>query len=191
MNLDVQAVARVVIDRARERQFVVSGDIRAELARAGLTQGSWREVVVAARPALRCLRGRYYYAAPAAEELRGRVRQEARDLARMRRAVRDVLRQGRRPRAGEHRGRRRVPLVRPVRVVTGAGEELHFIAQDVSLSGMRLIGNRGLAGQKVWVEVPKARGGSWRFSVAVLWAKPIGDGLIQQGGVFVGSARRR
>lgn len=188
---DVQVAARAVIDRARQREYLLSGDIRVEAARAGLAEDSWRDVVVAARPALRMVRGRYYYTAPAAQGLRGRVRQEARDLARMRRTVREFLRNGRRQGEAEQRQCGRLPFVCPVRVVTAAGEELNFISQDVSLSGIRLIGNRSLAAQRVTVEVPKARGGAWRFGVAVLWAKTIGDGLVQQGGVFVGAAGKK
>ncbi|HVS38390.1 MAG TPA: PilZ domain-containing protein, partial [Gemmataceae bacterium] len=127
---------------------------------------------------------RYYYSAPVSE----RVRQEQSQQQNVRRAVDELLR--RHP-AGdvapfERRGQDRVDFVQSVAVRAENGEEFTLLSRDLSTTGVRLVGTRRLLGQKVHVLFPAPDGeASCDFVVRILWTCAVGDGLFENGGVFL------
>jgi hypothetical protein len=66
-------------------------------------------------------------------------------------------------------------------VITEDGREFTLLSRDLSASGIRLIGTRRLLGQRI-----KVRIGALDFQVRVLWACPVGDDLVENGGTFLG-----
>jgi hypothetical protein len=76
--------------------------------------------------------------------------------------------------------------LQPVRVVTAGGRVFTFLSRAPSPSCIRLIGTRGLLGQKVRVLFPSGapRGRVMR----ILWTCPAGDDLVENGGVFLADA---
>ena len=85
---DLQEVANAVVRRAQGQGSVRPGEIRAELARLGVPEKQWKEIVGLAGDLLHYRRGRYYYEArtssPLQEEDRQRkaVHQTVRELIR-------------------------------------------------------------------------------------------------------------
>lgn len=87
-------------------------------------------------------------------------------------------------RKSERREKGRIDLVQPVEVVTETGETLTLLTRDISEVGIRLIGTRRFLGQRVTVRFPAEIGGV-QFAVRILWACPIGDDLVENGGTFL------
>jgi hypothetical protein len=81
----------------------------------------------------------------------------------------------------ERREAGRVEFIQPVKVITDDGNEFTLLTRDLSASGIRLIGTRRLLGQRVTVRI-----GALDFKVRVLWACPVGDDLVENGGSFLG-----
>jgi len=87
-------------------------------------------------------------------------------------------------RTAERRERGRTDLVLPVEVRTESGQTFTLMSRDVSDAGIRLVGTRRLLGQRVTVRVPLGAG-HVEFTVRILWACPIGDDLVENGGTFL------
>jgi hypothetical protein len=180
---NLRTVATTVVRRAERQGYVVSREIRAELTAAGLPEGQWKEVVALARTSLNYRSGRYHYIRPVSPRL-----QQAED---QRAAIRQAI--GRfldsRPAPADQDDRRhedRVNLVQPVRVRTEDGREGQMLCRDLSPTGIRLIGNRSLLGQKIQVVLPLPDGSQGAsFLVRVLWTAAVADGLFDNGGTFL------
>jgi hypothetical protein len=180
---NLQSIADRVIRRAKRQGYVVSSDIRDELSQAGLPDTLWKDVAALARPSLAYRRGRYYFEAPVST----RVRQEQARQRDIQKAVRQIIR---RQRADadrvERRGQDRIDFVQPVKVVTDDEREFTLLSRDLSTSGIRLVGTRGLLGQKVRVLIPRDdQKAPWSFRVRILWTCTIGDDLVENGGTFL------
>ena len=106
----------------------------------------------------------------------------------VRRTVRQLIREYRAPAdAPERRREERADFVRPVRVVTEDLGAFAMLTRDLSAGGIRLLGTRRLLGQKVHVLLPAGQGSPpWDFLVHVLWTRVVGDGLVENGGAFLG-----
>jgi hypothetical protein len=76
--------------------------------------------------------------------------------------------------------------LQPVRVVTAGGRVFTFLSRAPSPSGVRLIGTRGLLGQKVRVLFPDGAPGG--RVVRILWTCPVGADLVENGGAFLADA---
>jgi hypothetical protein len=109
------------------------------------------------------------------------------DRAKIERAVGRLIRQYRgRASRQERRRQDRVDFVHPVTVWTEDGNELTVLSRDLSLTGVRLISSFSLLGQKVHVLLPAADGGNpYHFFVQVLWSYAVGDGLFENGAMFL------
>jgi hypothetical protein len=185
---DLKGIADVVVRRAQEQGFVVPREIRAELVRAGVPEAHWKEVVALARPALSYRSGRYYYLAPAVARLRARTRQEQDQLRTISKAVRQLIRRYKAVAIQtERREHGRIHFIQPIKVLAADQNELKFLSRDLSHTGLRMIGNRNLLGQKVRVLIPPvdSGGGQWCFQVHILWANVVADGIFENGGIFV------
>ena len=158
--------------------------MREELTQAGAPEALWKDVVALARRSLTLRRGRYYYNHPVSE----RVRQEQTQQLGVRQAVEQLL-QGARPNGAtpiERRLQDRVDYVQTVTVRTEDGGEFTLLSRDLSATGIRLVGTRRLLGQKVHVLAPApGQDKPYDFLVRILWTCAVGDGLYENGGVFL------
>lgn len=176
-------VANEVILRARKQGFVVPREVREELAKLGVADDLWKDVVALARPSLSLRNGRYYYDDPTSS----RVRQEQDQQQDVRKAVRELVRQHRLDESNvERRSQDRIDFVQPVKVRTEDGREFTLLTRDLSPTGIRLVGTRRLLGQKITVSIPRADSPKpWNFVVRVLWTCALGDDMVENGGAFV------
>jgi hypothetical protein len=180
-------ICRDVIARAQRQGHVDRHEICAELVRARLPEARWRDVVAAAQPHLRDQNGRYYYSPPTVARLRARVREETQEARQAKHSIRLLIEEAKaKPSVLERRAHERVPFLQPVEILTPDGHTLRFLSQDISLTGIQLIGNCSLLGQKVRVRISRVSRSPVTIVLLVLWAAEAGDGLVQQGGVFVG-----
>jgi hypothetical protein len=180
---NLHCIVERVILRAKRQGFVVASDIRDELNQAELPATLWKNVAALARQSLTYRRGRYYFVEPVSP----RMRQEQALKRDIQKAVRHIIR---RHRAGagrvERRGQDRIDFVQPVKVVTDDQREFTLLTRDLSTNGIRLVGTRGLLGQKVRVLIPRDdEPTAWSFSVRILWTCTIGDDLVENGGTFL------
>ena len=179
----LQGVADEVVRRAQRQGYVVAREVRKELARAGLPESVWKDVLALARPSLNYRRGRYY-AAPVSD----RVRAEQSQQQDVRRAVERLVGQ---PQGGargvERREQGRVDFIQQVQVTTEDNRTFTLLTRDLSATGLRLIGTRRLLGQKVRVRIA-AGGADFDFTVRVLWTCPVGEDLVENGGTFISVA---
>jgi hypothetical protein len=179
----LQAVAEMVVRRAQSQGHVLAREVREELARAGLEESLWKDVLALARASLSYRRGRYHYTAP----LSARVQAEQTQQRDIHAAVRQLIEQHQRARASvERREQDRVDFVHPVTVITEDQRRLTLLSRDLSANGIRLVGTRRLLGQKVRVLIPTGEGQPpAEFLVRVLWTCPLGEDLVENGGQFV------
>lgn len=179
----LQGVADAVVRRAQRQGFVVSRDVRDELAAAATPEDLWKDVLALARPSLSYRHGRYYYS-PAFGD---RARAEQKLQQQLRKAVRQVLRRHRTgPGDVERRKHDRVAIVQPVKVRTEDNREFTCLTRDLSPTGIRLVGTRRLLGQKVEVRLADGEGmPPWRFAVRILWTCPLGEDMFENGGTFL------
>jgi hypothetical protein len=186
----LQHIADAVCRRAQRDGFVVPSQVRAELTEAGLADSQWKSVVQLLGSSLRYRHGRYYYVPSGSPRMRARVRQDQRQHRAVDRVVRHLIRQQRQAEAAmvERRASKRISYVQPVEVRTADLRTLHWVTREVSVTGIRLIGNCGLQGQKieVWVPRPTKTEETYGFLVQVLWSCAVGDGLFENGGIFLG-----
>jgi hypothetical protein len=180
---DLRGIASAVIRRAERQGYVVPREVRAELASAGLPEAHWKEVLTLARESLSYRSGRYYYINPLGS--RPVPHEEQRQA--IADAIRQLLKQHQAKQAGsERRQEGRVDFVQPVKIVTEDGREVQVLSRDLSPAGIRLVGTRSLLGQKVRVLLPMQEGGApATFLVRILWTGAAGEGLFENGGVFL------
>lgn len=180
---NLQGVAERVMRRAQRQGFVVASEVREELTAAQLPDSLWKDTLALARPALRYQGGRYYYTAP----LSARVRQEQSQQRSIARAIRQIVRARRRSaQSPERREQDRIDFIEPIRVVAADGSAFTLLSRDLSPTGIRLIGTRRLLGQKLRLHLPAPDGnGTREFLVRILWTCPVGDDLVENGGVFL------
>jgi hypothetical protein len=88
----------------------------------------------------------------------------------------------------ERREQERVEFVQPVRVITEDHLEFNMLSRDLSTAGIRLIGRQRLLGRKVHVIIRGSDSAARDFLVRILWTCPMGDELIENGGVFLSVA---
>jgi hypothetical protein len=181
--LNLQTIAEQVVRRARRQGYVVPRDVREELARAGLPETSWKEVLTQTKPALSLRSGRYYFPAPNNDP----VRQAQTQQEDVRRAVRRLIRQHRQAAARvERRSQDRLDFIQPVKVHIEDGTEVTLLSRDLSTTGIRLVGTRRLLGHKVRVSIPQADDGPpCVFVVRILWTCAVGDELFENGGMLL------
>ena len=180
---DLQEVANAVIRRAQRQGSVRASDIREELARTKVPKTQWKEVVGLSGPLLRYHRGRYYYEAPPNTPLQREEKQQKL----IQHTVRQLIQHYKKDHARiERRERGRISFVQSVTVRTEDGRELSLLSRDLSEAGIRLIGTSSLLGHKVEIEVPGPEGHEpARFVARILWTCAAGDGLFENGGVFL------
>ncbi len=180
---ELQGIAAAVVRRAQRQGFIVPREVRAELRAATLPEELWKEVVGLAGSALVRRQGRFYYLSPVSV----RIEQERHQQRVIHRAVRQLIRQYQADAARtERRQEGRIDFIQPVKVHTEDRRELTLLCRDISTTGLRLVGTRGLLGQKVRVFIPRGPDREPRcFLVRVLWTCAIGDDLYENGGTFL------
>jgi hypothetical protein len=183
---ELHRVANLLIQRARREGFVRSGDVRAELVQAGLAEEDWEKVVALAGPALVYAKGRYYPA-------EGTKVTPTRGQQRIERVAARLIRRCRATTAREERRReRRIDFIQPVEVLTEGGHELTVLSRDLSLTGVRLISAQSLLGQKIHLLLPgDDKGVPYHFLGRVLWSCAVGDGLFENGALFLDTFPQR
>lgn len=180
--VDLQRVADAVTRRAAEQGYLLPRQVREEVASAGADAALWKDVLKLASPHLVHRKGRYYYVSASSPQ---RENQERRVQA-IHSAVHELVQAYRQ--VAEIQDRReadRMTYMQPVTATTPDGEQLRVLTKDISSSGMRLIGNRGLLGQKLRVTVPSVSGPERIFLVRILWTCMVGDDLYENGGSFM------
>jgi hypothetical protein len=102
------------------------------------------------------------------------------------RAVGGLIQQYRSRAARQERRRQdRVDFIQPVTVWTEDGGELTLLSRDLSLNGVRLISSSSLLGQKIHVLLPVDGDDPYHFFVRVVWSYAVGDGLFENGAMFL------
>jgi len=176
-------VARAVVRRARQKGFVLARDIRAELAEAGLPEADWKQIITLARGMLDYRHRKYYYK----ESVSAPVIAEQKQQRAIRRAIRQLIRSyARREAEAERRQQDRYRVVLPIRVQMEDQRELTLLSHDLSVAGIRLIAPQGLLGQKLDIFLPKTETHkTLRLRVRILWTCAVGDGLFENGGIYL------
>jgi hypothetical protein len=183
---ELHRVAELLVARAQREGFIRAGDVRAELVQAGLAEADWEQVVALAGPALVYNRGRYY----PAESTRT---VSARERQRIERVASRLIRHYQTAASRQERRREsRIDFIQPVEVLTEDGRTLTVLSRDLSLTGVRLIASQSLLGQKIQVVLPgKGRNAPHRFLVRILWTCAVGDGLFENGALFLDTCLER
>jgi hypothetical protein len=180
---ELQAVAHAVVRRAERQGFVLPSEIREELAQQRIPKGQWKEIVELSRPILRYRQGRYYYQPLLSPRMREEQRQQRAIHLTIRRLVRDYKKNHA---LDERRQQGRVDFIQPVKVRTENQRELAVLSRDLSTTGIRLLGTQSILGQKVEVLIPGPDGGDpCSFVTRILWTCTVGDGLFENGGIFL------
>jgi hypothetical protein len=176
---DLNHVVDVLVNRARQQGFVCPQDIRAELEKANLAATPWEEIIDLAGQALVLHEGRYYPAGGASPVVRRQQRIE--------RTLRRLIRRYRSTAAREERRRQdRIELIRPVEVWAEDGRVLTLLSRNLSRTGLCLISAQSLLGEKIHVLLPGPDGEEpYHFLARIVWAFMVGDGLFENGGVFL------
>jgi hypothetical protein len=185
---DLQGVADAVVRRAESQGYVVAKDVRDELAKAGLAQAQWKDVLELAKPSLRYRQRRYYYEQPGLSFVRDHPREDQRQKREVHQAIRDLIRRYQeRVVEDDRRMLGRIHFIQPIQVVTEDQRELNCVSRDLSVNGMRLLGKYNLVGQRVRVWIPRMEeeGTRYCFLVQILWSSQIGDDLFENGGFFL------
>jgi len=187
-DTDLKTLVEALHRRAQARGFISPKEVKQELAEAGVGEELWKEVVKSARPLLQYHGGRYYFVpgvSPrrhAHEEMHLQVRAWFQAVAQH---------QKRQAKGEERRGSERVTFVQPVSLTLESGETHRVMSKDLSPSGIRFIGTRNLLGQKVKATLASPNGRSCTFSIRILWACEVGDGLYENGGIFLEMSPQR
>ena len=183
MPTDLPTVADAVLRLAKQRGHVTSRDVRAELRIAGLPESQWKDVVAQIHASLVHRQGRYYHK----ETFSPRLQKEHAQQRTIQKAIRQLIKQHRqRVKKDERRGQARVDFIQPVKIRTEDGKECMLMSRDLSATGVRLLGTKGLLGQKVQLDLPGGEGQSQcRLLVRILWTCAVGDDLFENGGSFV------
>jgi hypothetical protein len=187
MPIELQDVAKAVVRRAERQGFVLPSDIRRELAHTGISEKQWKQVVALSRPSLRLRQGRYYFKPPVSARMRLERRQQRAVLSAVRRLVRQYKRSNSEV---ERRQQGRVEFVQPVKFRVEGQEEITLLSRDLSATGIRLIGTRSFLGQKAHITIAFDDGKeSVCFLARILWTCSVADGLYENGGIFLETAR--
>ena len=186
----LQGVVNAVVRLAQGQGFVVPREARAELTRASLPDSLWKDIVLLAGPSLTCRNGRYYYVPAGAGRMRVRAKHDRRTHIEIQKAVCDLLGTKRRSSAHgieDRRIHKRIDFIRPVHAQTADGARHRLFTRNISLSGIRLLGNCALQGQKIHISFAAANGKKpgCGFLVHILWSSLIDDHLYENGGVFL------
>ncbi len=186
VQTELDPVVGAVLRTAQRQGYVVPRDVRAELTQAGLPLERWKEVLDAARESLHYRKGRYHFI----ETVSPRLQEQQRQQEVVFHAVRDLIRRHQEANAQtERRGQDRIDFIHPARVVAEDSREFRLLTRDLSPTGIRLLGNRSLLGQKINVHLTPSSGGKpCAFVVRILWTCAVGDDLFENGGVFMGLA---
>jgi hypothetical protein len=183
---DLRGVMDAVIRRAQRQGYVVPRDVRDELGQAGFPEGRWKEVLDLAREALHYRQGRYYHIQAVSPRLQEQQRQQEMVFHSVRALIR---RQQAARKEGERRQQDRIDFLQQATLRMEDGREFHVLTRDLSPTGIRLLGNRSLLGQKIHIELAEANGTrTCAFEVRILWSCAVGDGLFENGGSFLGMA---
>jgi PilZ domain len=180
---NLQGIAEVVVRRAQRQGYVISRDVREELANANLPETLWKDVVALGRASLSYRQGRYYYTTPVSD----RVRKEQTQQRDIQKVVRQLIKQHRAAaREVERREEDRFDFIQPVKVTTEDNREFTVLSRDISPTGIRLITTRRFLGQKIRVRIPRTDSATpSAFVVRVLWTCAISDDLFENGGTFI------
>jgi hypothetical protein len=187
IEINLHRVAERVVHRARLQGYVMPRQVREELDRADLDKGLWRDVLALARASLTYRSGRYYYLNRDSDrELTEQEQQSA-----FRAAILDLIGKEKvaTGRVEERRDQERVGFVQPVRVTTDDHLDVTMLSRDLSNTGIRLLGTQRLLGRKVHVFISRPGSPTFDFVVRVLWTCPVGDELVENGGVFLSVAQ--
>ncbi|MCS6978380.1 MAG: PilZ domain-containing protein [Gemmatales bacterium] len=178
----LQQAAEAVLRRAAELGSLLPQQIRSEVAHAGADPKLWKQVVALAGSHLVHRKGRYYYVSPTSPQ---RLTAEQRSQA-IHQAVHELVAQYRK--AAELQERReadRFTFIQPVVVESDDGQTYRMLTKDISASGLRLLGTRGLLGQRLRVRIPTPPDKETVFLVRILWTCMVGDDLYENGGSLV------
>jgi hypothetical protein len=179
---DLQRAAEAVIRRAAEAGSLLPRQVRETVAEAGVDPALYKEVLALTSSQLLHRKGRYYYVS---DSSRQRHTAEQRSQA-IHRAVHDLVETYRKlARLQERRETDRITFIQQVVVEAEDGQVYRMLTEDISASGIRLLGNRGLLGQRLHVRIPAGNGEEIVFAVRILWTCMVGDDLYENGGVFL------
>jgi hypothetical protein len=186
VNSQLRGVADNVVRRAQRQGYIVPRDVREELSEAGLPDDQWKDVLGLARESLHYRQGRYYYI----QAISPRLHEQQSQQQIVFHTVRELIRRQQAARGdGERRNQDRIDFVQQVKVRSEDGREFRVLTRDLSPTGIRLIGSRGMLGQKISVHLPAQTGSrSCTFLVRILWSCAVGDDLFENGGSFLGMA---
>jgi hypothetical protein len=184
VRTELRNVVDTVLRRAQRQGYVVPRDVRDELSQAGLPEMEWKEVLDNARESLHYRQGRYYFI----EVLRPRLHEQQSQQQIVFHTVRELVRRHQAAMAEtERRQQERIDFIHPATVQTADEQKLRVLTRDLSPTGIRLLGNRSLLGQRVQVHLaPESGSRGCTFLVRILWSCAVGDGLFENGGVFLG-----
>jgi PilZ domain len=183
VRIELRSVVDTVLRRAQRQGFVVPRDIREELTQAGMPDLAWKDVLSAARESLHYRQGRYYFI----EAISPRLSEQQRQQQIVFHTVREIIRRQQTKGDSERRQQDRIDFIHSITVKTPDNAEYRFLTRDLSPTGIRLLGNRSLLGQRVQVRLaPENGGNACTFVVRILWSCTVGDGLIENGGSFIG-----
>jgi hypothetical protein len=182
---ELRGVVHAVLRRAERQGYVVPRDVREELVAAGQGDDQWKDVLNLARESLHYRQGRYYYLQPVSPRLREQLSQQQIVFH----TVRDLIRRQQAARAEcDRRQQDRIDFIHPVNVETEDQRKFRMLTRDLSPTGLRLLGNRSLLGQKVRVHITGPGSRVCSFLVRILWSCAVGDDLFENGGTFLGLA---
>jgi len=183
---ELRPVIDIVLRRAQRQGFVVPRDVREELMQAGMPERDWKDILHAARESLHYRQGRYYFI----EAISPRLHEQQSQQQIVFHTIRELIRRQRAAKGDvERRQQERIDFIHPVTIKTADSNEYRFLTRDISPTGICLLGNRSLLGQRIQVQMAPANGGpTCTFMVRILWSGSAGDGLFENGGTFLGMA---
>jgi hypothetical protein len=185
---DMQQIIDVVGRHARQQGFILQEEIRAALARAGMPEAQWLDVVSLAGDMLTPRNGRYYYYSATALPSDSVQRRQRR----LHRAVRRVINTYRSSARDERCPRGRFDIVGPVLVETEDGRCVTLLTSNLSTTGILLIGPKSLLGQKLRVSLVNDNSSTpLCLLVRIVWSSQVSEGLCENGGMFLGVAPSR
>lgn len=181
-NHDLQPVADALLRLAKRQGHVSARDVRAEMRMAGLAEERWQEAVALVEPPLVQRRGRFYLK----DSVSPRMQKQQAQQQTIAKFIRKLIRQHKsRAKSDERRRQARVDFIHPVKIRTEDGKEHTLMSRDLSTTGVRLLGTKGLLGQKVQLELADGSEATCRLTVRILWTCAVGDNLFENGGSFV------
>jgi hypothetical protein len=186
IQAEMRGVIDAVVKRARRQGFVVPRDVREELTQAGLSSVDWKSVLNGARESLHYRQGRYYFI----QAISPRLQQQQSQQQVVFHTVRELIRRQEAARGlSDRRHQDRIDFIHPAILETEDHRRYRVLTRDMSPTGIRLLGNRSLLGQKIRVRLEGLAGArSCTFLVRILWSCAVGDDLFENGGTFLGMA---